>query len=228
MRVLMGKGLRRQLLLWSVSWRKLKKRHILVLSDIVNVVSKIHGVVGILFFGSLARGDFDEYSDYDLLVLFEDKDLMWRSWDELFRVVGDLKLNLHLIPETLEELKTANPEFLNELLRYGKVLLARLPLEAFLQPVKLEPFCLITYDMSSLNYRDKMKVVYFLYQRGRVGAVAGVGGVKLSEGCVLVPKNAGNEIITKLSSLGVGAKKMEIHLSADSLKAWLDQKAIIA
>jgi len=57
------------------------------LSEIVDVVSKVQGVVGIFLFGSLARGDFDEYSDYDLLVVFEDKVLMWRSWDELFRVV---------------------------------------------------------------------------------------------------------------------------------------------
>jgi predicted nucleotidyltransferase len=198
------------------------------LNDIVNVVSKIQGVVGILLFGSLARGDFDEYSDYDLLVLFEDKVSMWRSWDELFRVVGGLRLNLHLIPETLEELKTANPEFLNELLKHGKVLFARQPLEVFLQPVKLEPFCLITYDMGSLNYRDKMKVVYFLYRKGHVGAVANKGGIKLSEGCVLVPNDAANEIITKLSSFGIEAKKMEIYVNEDFLKTWLGQKPIIA
>lgn len=207
---------------------KLEEKHTLVLSDIVNVVSKIQGVAGILLFGSLARGDFDEYSDYDMLVLFEDKGLMWQSWDELFRVVGGLKLNLHLIPETLEELKTANPEFLNELLRHGKVLFARLPLEVFLKPVKLEPFCLITYDMGGLNYRDKMKVVYFLYRKGGAGAVARIGGIKLSEGCVLIPNNASNEIIAKLRSFSIDAKKMEVYVSEDFPRKWLDQKSIIA
>lgn len=207
---------------------KLKERHMLDLSDIVNVVSKIQGVVGILLFGSLARGDYDEYSDYDLLVLFEDKAPMWRSWDELFQAVGSLKLNLHAIPETLEELKTANSEFLNELYRHGKVLFARLPLEVFLRPVKLKPFCLITYDMGGLSYRDKMKVIYFLYRKGGVGAVARMGGIKPSEGCVLVPSSAGNEIIAMLSSFGVEAKKLEIYVSEDFLKAWLDQRPIIA
>ena len=207
---------------------KLKERHMLDLSDIVDVVSKIQGVVGIFLFGSLARGDFDEYSDYDLLVLFEDKGLMWRSWDELFRVVGGLKLNLHLIPETLEELKTANSVFLNELYRHGKVLFAKLPLEVFLQPVKLEPFCLITYDMGGLSYRDKMKAVYFLYRKGGVGAVAKMGGIKLGERCVLVPNNVGDEIIAKLSSFGVEAKKLEIYVSGDLLRARRGQKSIIA
>jgi predicted nucleotidyltransferase len=178
-------------------------------------VSKIRGVVGIFLFGSLARGDYDEYSDYDLLVLFEDKALMWRSWDELFQVVGSLKLNLHVIPETLEEFKTANPVFLNELFTHGKILFARLPLEVFLRPVKLESFCLIIYDMGGLSYRDKMKVVYFLYRKGGVGSVAKMGGIKLSEGCVLVPSSVGGEIIAMLSSFGVEAKKLEIYVSED-------------
>ena len=34
---------------------------------------KFQGVVGIVLFGSQARGDYDEFSDYDLLVLFENK-----------------------------------------------------------------------------------------------------------------------------------------------------------
>jgi predicted nucleotidyltransferase len=197
---------------------KLEEKHTLVLNDIVNIVSKIQGVAGILLFGSLARGDFDEYSDYDLLVLFEDKRSMWQSWDELFRAVGTLRLNLHLIPETLEELKAANPEFLNELIRHGKVLFARLPMQVFLQPIKLESFYLVTYDMSRLSYRDKMKAVYFLYRKGRIGVVAKMGGIKLSEGCVLVPKNAANGIITELSSFGIETKKLEIYTSEDLLE----------
>ena len=203
---------------------KLKEKHTSDLSKIVNAASKIQGVIGILLFGSLARGDYDEYSDYDLLVLFEDKTLMWRSWDELFQIVGDLKLNLHVIPETLEELKTANPVFLNELFKHGKVLFARLPLEVFLQPVKLESFCLISYDMSGLSYRDKMKVTYSLYHKGGAGTVAKMGGIKLSDGCVLIPSSSGDEITAMLSSFDVEAKKLEIHVTENSLKAWLSQK----
>jgi predicted nucleotidyltransferase len=206
---------------------KLKEKHKSDLSKIVNAASKIQGVIGILLFGSLARGDYDEYSDYDLLVLFEDKTLMWRSWDELFQAVSDLKLNLHVIPETLEELKTANPVFLNELFKHAKVLFARLPLEVFLQPLKLESFCLISYDMSGLNYRDKMKVIYSLYRKGGVGAVATMGGIKLSDGCVLIPNSASDEIAAILNSFDVEAKKLEIYVSENSFETWLGQKPIV-
>src|SRR3989337_359746 len=52
---------------------------------------------------------YDGFSDYDLLVLFGDKALMWQNWDELFQATGNLKMNLHVIPEALEELKAVNP-----------------------------------------------------------------------------------------------------------------------
>jgi len=196
---------------------RLKERHVLDLNSVVDVVSRIRGAVGVFLFGSFARGDYDEYSDYDLLVLFEDKALMWQNWDELFQSVGSLKMNLHVIPETLEELKTANPVFLGELLKYGRVLFARFPLEVFSKPVELELFWLIVYDMSSLSYRDKMKVVYFLYRKGGVGAITKMGGIKLSESCILVPSNKGDEIVSMLNSFGADAKKLKIYVSEDTL-----------
>jgi len=200
---------------------RLRERHVLDLNNVVDAVSRIRGVIGIFLFGSLARGDYDEYSDYDLLVVFEDKALMWQSWDELFQAVGSLKMNLHVIPETMEELKAANPVFLNELLRHGKVLFAKFPLEVFSKPLKLEPFSLISYGMSRLSYKDKMKVVYFLYRKGDGGVVAEMGGIKLSERCVLVPSNVCREIIDKLSAFGVDVKKLEIYLSENGFKEWL-------
>jgi len=141
----------------------LKEKRILDLKKVVKIISKFESIIGILLFGSFARGDYDEYSDYDLLVIFEDKDSMWRCWDELFQSIGSLKMNLHVIPETLEEFKNANPVFLNELFKHEKVLFARLPLEVFLKPLTLKPFCLILYEMAGLSYKDKMKVSYFLF-----------------------------------------------------------------
>ena len=196
---------------------RLKEGHMLNLSNIVDMVSKIRGVVGIFLFGSLARGDYDEYSDYDLLVLFADRTSMWQNWDELFQAVGGLKMNLHVVPETLEELKAANPVFLDDLFKHGRVLFAKLPLEVFPKPLKLEPFCLIFYDMGGLSYRDKMKVVYFLYKKGGGGAVAKMGGIKLSEGCILVPNNAGDEVIDVLNAFGVDTKKLEIYVKEEKL-----------
>jgi len=189
------------------------------LSKIVDVLSKIHGVVGVILFGSLARGDYDEYSDYDLLVLFENKALLWKNWDELFQAVGNLKMNLHVVPETVEELNKANPVFLEELFNHGKVLFARTPLEVFSKPARLAPFYLIAYDMSSLDYKSKMRIIYFLYGKGDGGAVAKSGGMKLCEGCILVPNQVGDSIVTNLNAFGVGTKKLEIYVSEEIIKS---------
>jgi predicted nucleotidyltransferase len=190
----------------------LEKRHISDLNKIVNMLSKIEGVIGIFLFGSVARGDYNAYSDYDLLVIFEDKASMWQNWNELFLTVGNLRMHLHVIPQTLEELKAANPVFLEELFTHGKILFAKTPLEVFPKPVKLKPFCLVIYDMSGLSYKEKMKAIYFLYRKEGAGAVAKVGGVKLNESCLLIPSNACKEIINKLTATGVKAKKLEIFI----------------
>ncbi len=194
---------------------KLKEQQKLILNDFVNLVSTIQGVVGIVLFGSQARGDYDEFSDYDLLVLFENKRVMWESWDRLFQVVGNLKMNLHAIPETLDELKEANPVFLDELRSSGKVLFAKMPLEVYLSPITLDPFTLITYDMRNLDYADKMKASYFLYSRGGKGEVAKAGGTKISDSCVIVPSASAIEIIDVLASLGVQTVTTEVFVNPD-------------
>lgn len=201
----------------------LKTNQILDLKRIVDVISRFEGVAGVLLFGSIARGDYDKYSDYDLLVIFEDKFSMWKSWDDLFKAVSNLRMNLHIIPESLEEFKNANSVFLDELSKHGKVLFARVPLEVFLKPVKLKRFCLIFYDMADLSYKDKMKVSYFLYRKGGGGAVVKAGGAKLNECCILVQDSAAEEIIAFLSDFGVKARKLEIALNEENLKAFLVQ-----
>jgi predicted nucleotidyltransferase len=200
---------------------QLEERHISDLNKIVDELSKIQGVIGVFLFGSIARGDYDAYSDYDLLVIFEDKAQMWQNWDTLFQSIGNLKMHLHLIPQTLKELKTANPVFLEELIANGKVLFAKYPLEVFPKPVKLKPFNLIIYDMSNLSYKDKMKTIYFLYKKEGKGIVNKVGGTKLNESCLLIPNNACNEIIDKLTTIGVNLKKLEVYVDNDYLKRTL-------
>lgn len=188
------------------------------LGKIVNVISKIEGVIGVFLFGSLARGDFDEFSDYDLLVVFADKAVMWQNWDRLFAAVGTLRLNLHVVPEAVEELNKANPVFLDDLFRFGKVLFARFPFEVFSGPVGLEPYCLVVYEMAGLSYRDKMKVVYFLFRKGSIGELGRVGGFRVSEGCLLVPSKDCDVIVEGLKGFGVDARKLETYIDGDRVK----------
>lgn len=202
---------------------KLNEKQKSALDKIVCSVSKVEGVVGIILFGSQARGDFDEFSDYDVLILFEDKRVMWETWDELFRVVASLKMDLHAIPETLDELKSANSVFLEELHKYGKVLFAKFPFDVRLQPLNLKPFTLITYDMRNLNYSGKMKASYFLYSKGGKGEIAKAGGIKISDSCVVVPSSSADEIATALASFGVQIVRTEVFVGTDVYSSWPTQ-----
>jgi predicted nucleotidyltransferase len=189
---------------------ELEKGRTSALNEVVRVVSEFTGVVAIILFGSLARGDYDEFSDYDLLVLFEERELMWRSWSALFEAVGKLGLNLHLIPETMEELRSSNPAFADNISEHGKVLYARWPFEVHMRRMSLEPFSLIFYDMSGVDYRTKMKCSYLLYRKGGEGLLHRLGGMRLGEACVLVPAARAGEVVRKLDALGVKTKKLEV------------------
>ncbi|MDI6690260.1 MAG: hypothetical protein QME50_00110 [Candidatus Bathyarchaeota archaeon] len=65
--------------------------------------------------------------------------------------------------------------------------------------------------MSGLAYKDKMKVEYYLYEKDGTGAVTKVGGIKLREGCLLVPNNVCDDITMKLTAIGVYVKKLQIY-----------------
>jgi hypothetical protein len=132
-------------------------------------------------------------------------------------------MNLHAIPETLDELKDANPVFLDELRNSGKVLFAKMPFEVHLHPLNLKPFTLITYDMRNLNYPNKMKASYFLYSKGGNGVIAKVAGAKISEGCVIVPSASADEIVKVLGSFGVQTVRTEVLVNPEVYYSWPTQ-----
>ena len=188
-----------------------------VLHDLVERMAPVRGVVGVILFGSVARGDNDEDSDYDLLVLFEDRSAMLEGWDELFARLGSTNLDVHAIPETLEEVKRSNPVFLEQLRRDGKVLYSRWPMETALAPLGCEPVVLVAYDMVGLAANEKMRVVYHIYGKGRRGALAAGGGVKLGGGCVALPERAGLELAKHLRLSGVRVTTMQVLIEEGEL-----------
>ncbi|MBO3754457.1 MAG: nucleotidyltransferase domain-containing protein [Candidatus Brockarchaeota archaeon] len=189
------------------------------LSSLTEVVSSIKEVIAIILFGSVARGNFDEYSDLDLLVVFSDKESMWRRWDELFQKVGGLNLLVHLIPKSLNEFAGSEPTFLNEVLGHGVLLYSKYPFQSFLAPPNFKRMVLIAYSMSRLGQSDKMRLIYRLYGRRRSkGLVEKLGGVRITDGCVLLPEENSNVILSILREHGVETRSFNIYVSKEALK----------
>jgi predicted nucleotidyltransferase len=184
------------------------------LSRLVKVISRIEEVIGIILFGSYARGDYDEYSDYDILVIFKDKDSMWRRWDDLFKSVGELRLLIHLIPKSYDEFLNSERVFLDELYKQGIVLYAKYPFTTYLKPIHLKCNKIIVYDLSSLKQKEKMKLLYELYGKkeyNKPGLIKRLNGEKLSSGCITIPSENAQEIIKVLKRYNVKIRIIDVY-----------------
>jgi predicted nucleotidyltransferase len=187
------------------------------LDELVDRIAPIPGVVGILLFGSVAKGQADEHSDYDLLILFRDRASLRAGWDAVFAATGPMNLNIQAIPETLDELGKANPVFLRELEEHGRVLYSREPFATQVSSPLARPFSIVSYDLSSLSYREKMRVLYRMYKGDHGGLVGGSGGMKLAGGCALVPRDVAQKVVDLARSSGAKASRIDVLLEEQGL-----------
>lgn len=185
------------------------------LSRLVDAITKVDGVLGIILFGSAARGDQDEYSDYDLLVVFRDEKSLWSQWDTLYEQVGELRLLIHVIPKTLKEFReTTEPTFLESVLKDGKILYMKYPLEAPVHILGLKPVTLIAFSMTNLSQSKKMALTYRLYgKRGKTsGILSAYGGQKVGPGCILVAKEHSPRILEVLREYKVNLEAVQLYV----------------
>lgn len=186
------------------------------LNRLVDRLSTIKGVVAIILFGSVAKGKDDKYSDLDLLILFKDRPALWRGWDRVFEETATTNLSLHAIPETIEELRESNTAFLEELAEHGKVLYPRTPFDVRITSFLHRSFSILSYNISSLSYKAKMRIVYYLYGKGgRGGILKNGGGVKLGNGCIMVPQRESRAISRFLESNGAKVSKIDVLLQTN-------------
>lgn len=163
----------------------MKKKLELDLDRIVNALTSVDGVIAIILFGSRAKGEYDEYSDYDLLVIFKDDEVMWKNRRKLYENIGRLGLFTQVLTRSLRELwEETEPTFRENVFKHGLILHVKYPLMVPVFYQRLKPMMIVRYDLKNLSQRDKMKVIYRLYGKREVkGIVQKSGGLKLSDGC---------------------------------------------
>jgi len=187
------------------------------LSDLVKAMANVEGVIAIILFGSRARGDYDEYSDYDLLVIFEDEEVMWRNRRKLFENVGKLRLFTQVLTRSIKEFaEKTEPTFRQNILEHGKLLYMRYPFEAPAFCGNLRPMAIVSYDMKGLSQAEKMKVVYRLFgKKGKGQSVCGVveekRGVKLGDGCFMIPMETLEKIAQIMNEFSIRFKVLKMY-----------------
>jgi len=166
----------------------------------VNKIKEIKGTVSIVLFGSFSRGDYDEGSDIDLLVVFKNKKDLDRGLNEIYNTTAKSDLFFQVIGLTLEEMKKS--PLLETVLREGKIYYIKQDAEKLLTPTR-KPYALLTYTTANLNAKERVIFTQELEGRRRGkyrydGLIHKIGGYKVGRGVVMVPLGSLKTLIEQL------------------------------
>jgi predicted nucleotidyltransferase len=167
---------------------------------VVSRIKGIQGTLGIVLFGSFSRGDYDDGSDIDLLVVFRNKRDLDRGLSEVYNTTAKSDLFFQVIGLTLEELKKS--PLLETVLREGKICYIRQDAERLLIPTR-RPYALVTYTTASLKAKERVIFTQGLEGRrkGRYryyGLLHRIGGYKVGRGVLMVPLGSLNILTEQL------------------------------
>ena len=166
----------------------------------VNKIKEIKGTVSIVLFGSFSRGDYDEGSDIDLLVVFKNKKDLDRGLNEIYNTTAKSDIFFQVIGLTLEEMKKS--PLLETVLREGKIYYIKQDAEKLLTPTR-KPYALLTYTTANLNAKERVIFTQELEGRRRGkyrydGLIHKIGGYKVGRGVVMVPLGSLKTLIEQL------------------------------
>jgi predicted nucleotidyltransferase len=190
------------------------------LDKLVRAIVAVRGVVAVILFGSRARGDYDEYSDYDLLVIFENEGVMWENRRKLYENTGKLSLFTQVLTRSVREFnEKTEPTFRQSVLQHGVLLYLRYPFTAPALAQNLKPASIVSYSLKGLSQREKMRVIYRLFGRqrksGRLGGVVGEGGGrKLGDGCFMIPTQNLEAAVDVLKQHKVTFRLLTVYVSS--------------
>ena len=159
------------------------------IEHVVGKMKEVEGVIGVVLFGSYSRGDFDEGSDVDLLVVFKDKGSLDKGLKEIYEATSKSDLFSQVVGLTFDELQTSS--LLESALRDGKMYHANEDVKKLLTP-RHKPYALITYSTASLNPKERVGFAQKLEGRGKgryryEGLIRELGGYKVGRGVMMIP-----------------------------------------
>jgi len=167
------------------------------ITELGKEIGKISGVEAVVLFGSYARGDFDEGSDVDLLLVFRDNFSLGDGWHKVTETTAKRHMFVQVVAMTIDELRSS--PLLSVVLREGKMLFST---EGFSLHglAEFKPYALVSYDLRSMAPDSKVKFVQTLQGRksGKYaykGMLLELGGFKVGRNCLMIPQ----ESVTKLT-----------------------------
>lgn len=170
----------------------------------------IDDVVGVILFGSYARGEFGRKSDVDLLVLADPDDdaTIKHARDAIVRATIETEaafhLPMHLAPliANVRQPGELGPELLHAIWSDGVVLFAEAPALATLQPEGLAPWTAVRFSTADLPRADAVRLSRRLHGRDGQPGLVHLPAVELARGALLLPARQAQVVRDALDEVG--------------------------
>lgn len=193
------------------------KENLKIAIDFTEKIKDIKGIVQIILFGSVARGEDNLNSDVDVAVVYEKKDKF-----EIMKDVNKFKdekiqttfLDINDLPNETELTGALSGE---GILLYGQ------PIRIKTDKIDLNAKILINYSLTNLKQTDKVKVNRALYGsvsksefKGKKyktetkGMVNEPGIEKINKGVLLVDRRKSTKIVKMLKRFGVEVREIAV------------------
>ncbi len=189
------------------------------------LLRRIQNVSAVVLFGSVARGDYDDESDIDLFIETEESEKKIEESLKLFKKSKEHEKYLDLGAENQISLKIGKlkdwPSLRESILDNGITLYGKYEK----LPENLKHFVLFTISMKKLHQKTRLRVWRRLYgYKQKVGskiyrkkgAVEALGGRRLGDGMLAIPKNRENDMIGFLNKLNVNYTKQDVYFNEAS------------
>ena len=175
------------------------------IEHLADKMKTVEGVVGVVLFGSYSRGDYDEGSDVDLLIVFSDRNALEEGREEVYKATSQSDLFFQVVCLTVDELKGS--PLLGSALREGKVYYANEDVKRLLTSIH-RSYALITYSTANLNAKERVVFTQKLEGRGKgryryEGIVGELGGYKVGRGVMMIPMENLKTITQHLEKKGI-------------------------
>ena len=163
------------------------------LKRIAKELSKLGDVLGVILYGSLARGEATLRSDIDLLILVINRKAITKVEEEVIRIEKLTGKTIQPTIRVLDTFKKTDSGLIQNIFQEGKILYLKEPMELSSSLLLEQKPCLIyTFKMNNLSQNIKAKFNNDFYRRTKgkyhyEGLLKEIGGMKLSPGCVFVP-----------------------------------------
>lgn len=164
-----------------------------IFKKIIKELSKIDDVRTVILYGGFARKEVTSRSDIDLFILTTEKKTARKIEDKVINLESETGRNIQPTIRTLKELEKTDSGLLQNIFQEGRILYLKEPIDIpSSMLLEQKPLLIYSFQISNLNQNEKARFNNDFY--GRVkgkykykGLLEGIGGQKLSAGCVLIP-----------------------------------------